>query len=337
MIKTNRLLMLIVAIALLMPSCFGLEAHQDSLITHLLDTNNEFDAIWNVSDIRMGNSNRIPDMVGAPGKIIIYGWESGGAQSGIIFGLDSSNGNIGWTIPGVYGGYIIAQGENLYRGTAGTATVQSYSIEDGKLLWDTRLPWSHSTTDLYFAENKIFVHTNDSEFFILNGKGEIIDSFSETLRTFLEIDGVLYMKENFSIKAIDFSSKKELWRLELDDDYGQAPIFDDGTIFLRTWDTPTYLYSIDQSTGKVNWEVTQDVLSNLYVADDKVYFINRDSCLVAIDRFSGNETFKLKFSPAFDLNKQNSGYVVTGDPTNNVLAISFGDNGQIMGLRIINP
>lgn len=255
--------MLIMIISLLLTlSCFAIETRQLFLAPHhVLETNNEFEVLWNRSDIFMNDSDRRPGMVGAPGRIIIHGWKSGEITAHTIIGLDSISGNITWTIPG--GGEIITEGENLYLGTAGTAIVKSYNIENGELLWDTLLPWAHSVVGLHVAENKIFAHTGDDEFFTLNEEGEILDTFHQNFRTFLVINDVLYMKGNFSIKAVDFSSKKELWGLRLDDDFSHAPIFDDGAIFLRTWlRTPTYIYSIDQFTGKVNWKLSQDLLSN---------------------------------------------------------------------------
>lgn len=315
---------------------FALYEYQKNYPTplHFLESNNEFEAIWKISDINMDQNKGSLDIVGAPGKIIINGWKNGNFPTNTIIGLDSISGNIAWTIlAAADGGEIITQGENLYRGTNGTATVVSYNIENGELLWDTRLPWAHSTSNLYFAEDKIFVHTSDGEFFILNEEGKILDTFHESFGTFLVIDDILYMEDNYSIKAVDYSSKKELWRLEMDSDY-TAPIFDDETIFLST---SLSIYSINQSTGKVNWKVTQDILSNLYLASEKIYFIDSGSNLVVIDQYSGNEILKLQFSPAFDLNKQNGEYHVSGDPTNDVLVVSFGDNHQIMGLNIINP
>ena len=153
-------------------------------------------------------------------------------------------------------------------------------------------------------------------------------------RTFLAIDDILYLEYNSGIKAVRISSKEELWRVELDNRYTDAPIFDDETIFIRTWHSPPSIYSVDQYTGEIHWKVSQDVHSNLYVLGEKIYLLSIDGSLVTIGRNTGEEISRAKFSPAFDLNKQNGGCFVCGDPTNNVLAVSFGDTGQINGLKI---
>jgi outer membrane protein assembly factor BamB len=56
----------------------------------------------------------------------------------------------------------------LYRGTVGTTTVYAHNIDNGELLWSTWLPSAHSTSTIYFADNKIFVFSNDGEFYVLN-------------------------------------------------------------------------------------------------------------------------------------------------------------------------
>jgi hypothetical protein len=58
--------------------------------------------------------------------------------------------------------------------------------------------------------------------------------------------------------------------------------------------------------------------------------------LVILNRFSGDEIARLKFSPVFDVTSQISGYYVAFVPETNVLAVSFGDNSQVLGLKI-NP
>jgi outer membrane protein assembly factor BamB len=271
-----------------------------------VEPNDEYEVIWNTSDFRIENNKNRPMLVGAPGRIIVQGWKSGDVFLVTIAALDSMSGEIVWQIQEGHDGYqLIAHDNVLYRGIIGSAAVQSFSIEDGELLWRTPLPWGHSVSDLYFAENKIFVYTNNDLFFLLNERGDILETIHTTDRMFLKKNGVLYMEDVYSIKAVDLSTKNELWRLELDYDnrYTYAPIFDDGTIFLMTW---ADIYSIDQPTGEVEWKLSQDVLSNLCILGDKIYFISHDGYLVAINRYSGTEISKVKFSPPLDSENNNN-------------------------------
>jgi outer membrane protein assembly factor BamB len=302
-----------------------------------MEANSEYEVLWNLSDIDVDGNFHAPSMVGAPNKIIISGQPKGKMLDTTILALDSSSGNILWEVPGRIGEEITTSDNAVYRGTSGTAIVYAYNIENGELLWSTRLPWGHSTSDIYFSEKKIFADTNNSKFFVLNEQGEILDNIEETFRTFLELNGVLYMENAMGIQAVELPSKKVVWTLNIDERYTHAPVFNDGEIFLRTWKIPTYIYSIDQYTGKVNWIASQDALSNLCLVGDKIYFTNPNGYLIAVNRYSGNEISREKIFPIVNLNKQIGNYSIACDKTSNVLALSFGDNTQIMGLKILNP
>jgi outer membrane protein assembly factor BamB len=120
---------------------------------------------------------------------------------------------------------------------------------------------------------------------------------------------------------------------------GDLPIFDDETIFVRTTGSDGYIYSIDQDTGKVNWKVSQNIYSNLFLANKRIYFLSSNGYLVAIDRNTGMELSRVKFTVQFALNdpKTSGDYCVNGDPENNVLVLAFRDNSQLLGLRVKKP
>ena len=315
------------------------DAQQDYLAPeHHLETNNEYDVIWDLSNIRVGdNTISHPRIVGTSGKIIANGAKQGWFSSGTVFGIDSINGEIVWEISEDTGGDMFAQDDILYFGTVGTANLRAYNIESGELIWATPLFWGHSVKSIYHAGNNIFVFTSNDTFFVLNEQGEILDTSHMSYQPFLVLGGVLYRGDNFSMTAVELSSKKELWGANIGERFTHALVFDDGEIFLRTWNIPTKIYSIDQYIGKVNWMITQGVVSNLCIVGDKIYFLNHDGYLVAINRYSSLEDSRVKFSPEFDFYKQISSYSVACDKTNNVLAITFGDNTEVMGLKILNP
>lgn len=329
------LLVISLIFSLLLTSCIGFNK-TNAESSHLLERNDELEVIWDVSGMSISTSYRSPLIVSVPGKFIVEGWDDKSSLS--LFALDSLSGNILWQTQfnSDMRGYITSQDSVVYRGTFGAANIQSYNADNGKLRWKTDLPWAHSTSEIYFADNKVYVFTSDNMFFILNEQGEILDSRDETFTTYVEIGNILYFEENISLKAVDSTTREELWRVKTDDRFTHSPIFSDGEIFLRTWAVPSYVYSIDQRTGKINWKVSQDVLSNLAVSEDKIYFISFDGYLIVLDRGSGNELAKVKFSPSFDLTIGTDGYFISVDPTNNVLAVSFADNSQILGVKILN-
>jgi outer membrane protein assembly factor BamB len=297
---------------------------------HSLETNKEYQVIWNLTDIQA------PIITSASKKIVVEGLKKGNVSETTILGVDSNSGEILWEIPGSISEKITAYGNTLYRGTVGTTIVYAHNIDDGELLWSTWMPTAHSTSSIYVADNKIFVLSNDSEFYILNEEGEILKTYYNSPDMYLEMDNILYIDKAYFFTAINSSSNEELWQIDIGERF-TPPIFDDGEIFLRTWNYSASIYSIDQYTGNINWVTSQDLQSNLCIIADKIYFTNPDGELVAISRDSGDEISKVKFSPQFDLDRQIGNYYITCDIVNNVLAVSFGDNTQIMGLKVVNP
>jgi outer membrane protein assembly factor BamB len=337
--KANKLLLpILMLFNLLVSSCSRNGTWQDnSAPQHLLESNNQYNVIWNTSTLRVDNNDRRSMIVNSPGKIIVEGWKD--ERTLLLSAINSLSGDIIWQtqVPSNLSGYLISNGMTLYRGTFGDSEIQAYDADKGALTWETSLPQAHSTTELYSSGDKIFVFTGNNKFFVLDAQGNIENTRNEAFRTFLEDDGKVYKNRNNFLEATEISSQKVVWSVKIRDRFTHSPIFYDGTIYLRTWASPTFIYSIDEATGNVNWIMSQDILSNLCVLRDKIYFLASDSSLITIDRFSGSETSRVGFLPKFDTKIQIGGYFISADPTNNVLAMSFGDNNQILGVKILNP
>jgi outer membrane protein assembly factor BamB len=299
---------------------------------YVLENNDDYVFLWDRNDVKMEHNWGRPFMVGSPGRIVLRGWV-GKDLFKKTYALDSLSGNNVTPIT-LSGGEIIVEGEYLYTGTYGQASVLSYNIQSGEFLWKTSFPWEKSVSHLYAAEDKIFVYTSTSDFFVLNKDGEIIKNFHSTKSVYLEINNVLYMNDVLAIRAVDASSMQELWRVEVGA-YDAAPIFDNGTIFVAAWKN---IHSIEQATGKINWSVPNDAAGNLYITDRKIYYISKDSSLVSLDRATGNEISRVKFLPEFDIRAPYiGGYFVAGDPSNDVIVVSFINSNQIIALKVLNP
>jgi outer membrane protein assembly factor BamB len=254
--------------------------------------------------------------------------------------VDSLTGESLWQIdPQFRAAILVAQDAVLYRAVLGkNAEVTAYQADSGALLWKTQLPpRTNMPVSMYFADNKLFVSTANDRYFVLNAQGEIITERNQQAKIYLEMDGIIYL-QGAAFKAIELASETERWQVHTDG-YAFAPVFDTGTIFLRD-EYSGLIYSIDQSTGKVNWIAEQEIYSNLFVDSKRVYFIDADGYLVSLDRDSGVKLSKVKFSVPFDLDNPRTrgiNHCITGDPTNNVLVMSFYDNKQILAVKIMRP
>lgn len=334
--------MLMLALSLLVVACVPDNFLPDTPIpTRTLESNDEYETLWSLSDIHLENCARNPSIVGAPDKILMDGSMSASLLGPeYIFAIDSLNGRVLWQIEAPYASedVLLAQDNVLYRATLGEIAVEAYNIVDGALLWETELKGGRAALALYSADEKIFVSAGNDKFFVLNDRGEILEQNSIMADVYGEMNGIMYIQNN-AFRAIDVASKRELWQVVVDN-YGfrSSPIFDSGSIFLRTQDVKGYIFSIDQRTGKINWKVPQDIYSNLFLANRKIYFLSPHGYLVAIDRNSGAELSRVGFSHIpFILSGDMEDYCITGDPANNILVVDFRDNDQMLGLRIKNP
>ncbi len=89
-------LILFLFLGLLNSSCVPILFGQTYEIPHhMLETNEEYQVMWNQSDIHVTDEN----IISSPGKIIIEGVKKGELLPN-IFGLDSMTGNIIWQIQG---------------------------------------------------------------------------------------------------------------------------------------------------------------------------------------------------------------------------------------------
>jgi outer membrane protein assembly factor BamB len=347
MVKKMLALMFIMACCLPMQCCWVGEFLADLPKTpfpeRTLDVNDEYDVIWSLPNTYIDGCAWHSMVAGGPGMIFVQARLSK-LDTPSLLAIDSLKGNIVWQIDpsskiGGSDGIILTQDKVLYRVTNGAAVVQAFDTTDGALVWETDLPGAHSADELYFADNKIFVHTVDNEFFTLTDQGKIIGHTTTSGTTvYVEMDSILYRLDT-AIRAINIASEHELWHVNEDtsDPFRSSPIFDAGTIFLRTANVDGSIYSIDQYTGKVNWNVSRKMYSNLFVAGEKIYFISPDGHLVAINRNSGTVLSKATFSTPLDSSDYGKANCITGDSTNNTLAVAFIDSNQVLGLKIKKP
>lgn len=341
--KLRKPFLLILALNLLLLACLcNLSLPRQPIPDRTLQANDEYEVLW-TDTADSGCEFNVP-LAAIPGVVFFETFtgislsEPLGAPR--VKAVDSLTGELLWQIdPQFYAAILVAQEDVLYRAVLGkSAQVTAYQADSGALLWKTELPpRTNMPVSMYFADNKLFVSTANDRYFVLNAQGEIITERNRQAQIYLEMDGILYL-QGAAFKAIELASETERWQVSVDD-YGfvHAPVFDAGTIFLRGRHSGL-IYSIDQSTGQVNWKVKQKIYSNLFVDSKRVYFVDRDGYLVSLERESGVELSKVKFSVPFDPNtSQDVDHCITGDLANNVLVMSFYDNKQSLAVKIIRP
>ncbi|MBI9050054.1 MAG: PQQ-binding-like beta-propeller repeat protein [Anaerolineaceae bacterium] len=327
-IHTN--IIIYVLFLLISTSCFVSETviNQDTQV-HVLGSNHEYKEIWEFQ-----NKNDF-QILGSPGKIVIHGYGDG-LDIYQMLTIDSVTGNILWSNTNSRGTKMVIGDNVLYQGTIGKAYIRAFNLDNGELSWSTKLPSAKSVDIISFADDQLLVHTSDSECFTLDKSGNILEHFKEDFLLYLLKNNVLYLSTVDGIRAEKYSTKEMLWFFEIESLYTN-PVNDEASLYFATISNEGHIFSIDLLSGHINWKASHKLLSNLYITDGKLYFLNNESELVVIDKFTGVEVSRVKILPSFALENVDENYYISGDSTNNILAISFGDNNQIIGLKILNP
>lgn len=341
--KTKRILIIIlICYAVISVSClfFG-KFPKTEQANYALEPNEEYDILWAFQDERIAGAVSHPNVINWENNFYYQILElrpNGIFQRRYLVSIDSETGEESWKtrLKPDMGGFLTANHEAIIRGTIGVSNVQYFDAKTGSQLWKKYFISGHSVSDISFSENKLFIQTNDNEVYVMNNTGEVIERYIEGITSFLISDSMLLQYLNYQLNAIDFSDNDLIWTVDLKEERIQkSPILDEENIFVRTKYIPSDIYSIDKRDGEINWKVTYDVLTNLCVMNDSVYFITYDDYLISIDKTTGVEKSKVKFDRSLKTDQYD--YFIAGDKEKQIIVIVFGDNDQLLGLKILNP
>lgn len=266
-----------------------------------------------------------------------------------IFSVDVTTGKVNWQ--SVVGGpslatdgkRIFAEFPNKYFHTGVTA----FEKGGGKVVWQTPLPpgvaigISYLTVTNDTLSVKTY-HRHQGAFYSLDPvSGEI--RFAKAKKEsdaeifiFMVENGVVYEWFGDSIVA----SGENEWRTDLapEQDFFDrelaAPVVTDGLFLLRR-DYPTYspITAIDKQNGAVVWKVDNTAVSNLAVAESRVYFVTMDAVLMVVDLQTGKPVSSLNFNPSFGAGfdfLNNAVFVAADD---DLVAVYFEDKRQLSVFR----
>jgi outer membrane protein assembly factor BamB len=336
--KAHKLIIML-SMAALIYSCSPINREQENQnVSHILSPNSSrgYEVVWEKTEIKMADNRHGPMIVTTPNILVLEGKLSSNSEYA-LFGFNTLDGRQLWQQDVVSSpAQLYVSGLILYRGTGGKGHIQAYDIENGDLYWETSLPGAHSIVDLYKVNNLLFANTNDDAFFVLSEDGLITNSRQTSDRIFFETAQTTYLGKSNAIQAKDKTSGLIQWHVDLANMFEFSPVFEENTIYLRTSGVPNnFIYSIDQTTGTINWQIKTNALSNLYKLGPVIYYLTVDGRLNLLDSSNGKQLESIEFSPPFELNGYGyiGGYYVTADPTNNVIVVSFGDSNQLLGIK----
>ena len=316
--RTNRLFWFVV-IAILIPSCSG-SMHDFKKLgqAHVLEDNPHAVLLWTKQELFVFTPSNMPSLLGTANNLFINGIDVRVKKSK-LYSIDSTTGEIIWEKQNDQQSPISAGKVALYQGDYDT--IQAFNIRNGDLLWRTGLDHAGNIMFLYHSLEKIYVYGSSGKSFTLNDQGQVLkETDADQIRlTLISNDDTVYAR-GFRLEAINSQSGNLMWSTELDDSIGQAPLFWDNMIYVRIGIqvVPGRIFAINRLDGHIAWESERNAISNPGVLDSYLFYLGMEGDLILLDRMSGLESFRLKFTPrpfVIDYTKGKlGGYNVAADP-----------------------
>lgn len=295
--------------------------------------NSVYEKIWEISEINIASNGVKPTIVNGDNVFYIHGSES--IKGSFVKAIQSVDGKLIWetNLNTIENGEIIYSDGYIFLGVGGLPQILALD-DSGAILWRKTIG-TRSVSNLYFVNDQLNIYTASQNFYIFDKEGNAIrERTFESENVFFVENNIKYHIDVNSFVAVNEVTNEKIWEVEVDGNLLGKPIFEHENIFYVSR-FPLKIISMNRESGFVNWVKEYFVLSNLCVMDTKIYFIDYEGYLVEINKINGEQLSKVKFNRSVDSSRQ--AYYIAGDVENNILAIAFGLERQVLGLKISNP
>ena len=210
--------------------------------------------------------------------------------------------------------------------------VTALSLKTGKEKWTFKTGASiYSSPAVY--QSKIVFGSADGCIYCINENGKELWK----LKTGAAVLGCPAIENNIvyiggsdhNFRAIDLRSGKEVWSFNgLNGPVVSTPVINKDDIIFGAWDT--YLYSVNKTTGKLNWKWSNGSAVRNYspaacipvIKDDIIYVVAPDRYLSAIDAITGQTIWRTNESTVREsIGISQNGKLIYGKTMNDTVAV----------------
>jgi outer membrane protein assembly factor BamB len=105
---------------------------------------------------------------------------------------------------------------------------------------------------------------------------------------------VMFVGSRYAFSALDLSSGKTLWSIDMRESWRWAPVFSDGLVYTygMQGNLYEYLYAIDAQSGRILWKFGPGLPQTPAVVDGTIFLADADH-LVALDAVTGSKKWSL--------------------------------------------
>ena len=238
---------------------------------------------------------------GYPGIVSSNGTLFAKSNSGILYAIDNSSGNIKWQTQTQAGGAIAIANNTVYAGNnCDNCTLDAFDATTGQLIWST-VPLSRGVLGINVAGDKIFfgsharnVRAADANTGAILWETGVSDGVVATPAV---ADGVVYIGSFCcTLYALDASTGSILWsRPDLGGVFFSSPTIANGVLYIGSG--TARVFAVNASNGSTIWSFgpTEDsVWGTPAVANNIVYVQTLVGRLYAIDATSGTQIWTHK-------------------------------------------
>jgi len=195
---------------------------------------------------------------------------------------------------------VITNGLVVFGNQQGT--ISALALKDGKQKWIFKTAGAVYSSPAA-AKGKIVFGCADGFVYCLTEKGKELwklKAGAAVLGCPLIENNIVYIgASDHTFRAIDLDSGKEIWAFNgLSGPVVSTPAINKDDIIFGAWDT--YLYSLNKTSGKLNWKWSNGSSVRNYspaacipvIKDDIIYIVAPDRYLSAIDAISGKTIWR---------------------------------------------
>ena len=215
---------------------------------------------------------------------------------------------------------------------SGAAKLKAYDT-NGDTLWSRSIGGARSITRMMATNDTVSVDGSfSSSYYLLDAQnGEIINAALKDNGNFVWfVDGNVRYEQTkeFLLQAVNITTESAIWQYSINAPVYLPPIFSTDYIIVRTNEAHFYgtVIVLNRETGKTVWEHA-DILSNVVIDQQRVYFLTKDMQLIGADIYTGEVLVSASFSPNEAIDPVNNVYQIVAN--NNKIVIYFGGTHQL--------
>lgn len=225
---------------------------------------------------------------------------------------------------------ILSDGERIY--IALPYVIKSFSAVDGQPQWTTMDLPGHTSYKLTSTKQPNLIRVKGgSGYYVDKQNGSVSPTEKNGYEPSIETGKLACQIDlKFSFACVDVETHQPVWQISLGWPVREAQSVNPKVLVLSAGNGyRNLLAGIDQETGQILWkQPNREIVSNLLVADGKIYALTMDSSLVQYDPVTGNEISRMKFDgKVFDTDQRNQYWLFAADPE---IVVYLGDSQELI-------